>query len=527
MNTKRLCILIIVICIITPLGVGFMLPQSTEKVTEYNTGVTSIISSSIRNNVSDYTTEYYGDYNNSLWGTMPGISGYVYWDTTNNKNSTPVIVSNTGYPGLLKWDYNYIDSSMAYFSGPGYGMSYGSQDGSTRITVKLTAADGTSTIRTGVGSATYIPAAKAVKIDGDLLYIEAKGSCKITTADQTKTTYILYQNSSNTWKDTSAGIGLIEGYGSTYWQNGYSNYAVVSTISMDPESSFTYAGVTIDRSSYGLVTAAYGTTTLQIGNYNQIMIELNEDGMTIHGLSAGEISSNPYPRVVNTRVLEEDLGLQWPIQSIEVTPIDTQTAGYDFKCRIYVYSAEVVVGQYESTIDKTINMEDYYPNMDGFAMRFSNGSTVSEGAKLVIAGVTIPIKRGGIITYDNIDYSLTGMIISIVNDDNGTQYVTLNDIKLTDIDMADWNLVDLQGDWGSIGVSISEVTGSVRDVFHWESGLFALSMQTYAGIGLAAAAGSFVLCAMMGRRSGEKVFWLMVVSGCCAAFYAVLLIGGR
>ena len=524
MSTKRLCILIIVICIITPLGVGFMMPQSTEQVIEYSTGPTSIISSSIRNNVSDYTTDYFGDTNNSLWGLYPGISGYVYWEPTSNKNSTPEIVSTTQVMGTSAWDYNYIDSSMAYFSGPGYRMSYGAQDGSNRIILKITAPDGTETVRTGIYMATFVPAAKAINADGDLIYLDAGYKCRITTADQSKTTYTLYQNSTTSWRDIGLGVGLIEGYGHTYWQNGYANYNVIATISLEPDCSFIYAGVTIERSSAGLVTLTYNSTVLEIGNYGQIMIELSEDGLIAHGLSSGSISSNPWARVVNTRTLEEDLGLQWPIRGIEVEAIDTQTVNYDFKSLIYIYSAEVVIGQYESTIDKTINMNDYYPQMDGFAMKLSNGSTVTEGAELVICGVSFPVQKGGIITYNGINYSLTGMVISVVNDD-GTQYVNLNNVAVTDTDMSDWNLVDLQGDWGSIGVSISEVSGNVREIFHWESGLFALSLQTYAGIGLAAAVGAFILCAMIGRRSGEKVFWLMVVSGCCAAFYAVLLLG--
>lgn len=531
MSTKRLCILIIVVCLITPLGVGFMLPQSTEKVITYETGNTASITSDIRNNTEDYTVDYYGETNNSLW-EMGGINSVARWDVTDNANSTP-FYDYEAETGVSLWDYDYIDTSMAYFSGAGYVMSRGT---AYDLTVTITLPDGSVTTASA-SRAYYIPATNFVhyrdgSVNGIYVYLGDGTKCKITTNDVSHTIYGLYKNSTTQWKDLQQGVTFNNLYYSTNWYNGYKNYGLVMNLIMEPGSQIELSlqGVlTLSRTAEGMTTYSItGGTTQNLGNYRYIAVQIDTEGATIYGLSEGRISDSPWDRIITSKHVdwtpEYYPDYTWPFMTMEVILRDTLDSDNNPTVRAYVYSATTVVGKYTVTIDKTIDMNNYYVDMDGFAMRFTNGTTVKAGAELVVCGVSLPVTDGGTITYGGIKHAITGMIITIVNDGNN-QYANLNNIRIEGADPATWSSVTLQGNWGSIGVSISELSGHITDVFHWESGLFALSLQAYAGIGLAAAVGSFVLCAMIGRRSGEKVFWLMVVSGCCAAFYAVLLLG--
>lgn len=512
MNTSRLCVIILMACIVTPIGVGFMVPQGTEQVREYNTGDTSNISNTIRNNQADYSSDYTGELNNSLWGNIPGYSsGDVIWTGTENSTSAPFVSLSEN----TTWSYDYIDTSMPYFSSYGYRMD---ADTGTSLTMLSTAPGGTVTAKS-ISSAVYIPAANLMVIDGDNVFIQAGYSYKVTTSDPSTVTYSMYQKT-NTFKDLSSGV-IIIGRNDTKWQNGYNNYNVVFNLNLRLNGAITIAGIEISRSAEGVVSASYDngdntTTSVQIGNYDYVTMEIDhDDGVTFYGLSDGALSDSPWNRIINTVAIgDHDNITSWPVTSI------TLSSAY---AKAYVSSAEIVVGKYSATIDKSLSMSDYYPNMEGYALRFTNGSTVSSGAELVISGVTFPIYSGGIIVYKGVQYTLSGMIITVVNDGYNF-YLNLNSMPIEGADQSKWDQISFNGNWGSIGVSISEVSGSVSDVFVWSSGLYGLTMESFAAIGLAVAVGSFILCALIGRRSGEKVFWLLITSGCCAAVYLVMLL---
>jgi len=530
-RTPRLCILIIVICIITPIGIGFMMPQTISQDREYNTGTVSTISSDIRNVENDYYGEYTGDLNNSQWGINPGLyEGITYIEQSTSPNSTPAIrsIDDTANGGFRIGTtiYDHIETNVypyVTWTRYAYSMNYFGT-GATKLSL-IYSEGGVTHYYVGYTTAIYLPSLNKLILDSTELELNREIQYTVSTSSVANTQYHHYIKSVDNYNVITSGVNINEGE-STYWQNGYTNYAITVNAAMSPGASFKMGEFTFSRGSDGFLTVTRTvpgeTQSMEMGSFNQISILIDEDGLTVSGLSSAAISDNPNNRVIVKQQWPYDYSLG-AFDKLQFQGINTED-GDTGLLTIYVYSTMIMVGKYEATENFTIEMKNYYStNMEGYAIRFFNASTVSEDAHLQIAGHDFLLYSGGKIVYDGIEYSLTGSTFTVVND--GVNFFAyLNGVSIDGLDQSIWSQVQLLGNWGSIGVSIAPMTSSVSDRYEWTAGLFTLSEKEFAGIGLLAAVASFVLAALIGRRSGEKIFWLLITAGCCGTVYLALLL---
>lgn len=523
-KTQKQCLLVITISIIAPMLAGFFLPQSTTTETAYETGQISTITNDLRNSETDYYGNYSGEMNNSQWGSYPGFNDNVHFiETTNQPNSTP-LSSVTTETGGFTIDINgapaavdSIDTDESYFTDYCYQMIYTGSDSN-----KLSVADyryGVPVYSSGHESVAYYPSAGKFYVDGEEQPSEYRRFVALSNSPS-DTNYITHKHSTTEYAVLSSGVNVNQGMTAT-WQNGYVNSSVQIVASLEKTASFMLENITFLRDSSGLVTVSDLSGTARIGNYPQILISISEDnGITVSGLAAASLSTDPSSRIITTKTLSA-FSISIPFSTLSVTSINTVSNDQDLLA-LYVCQAAVKMGSYKSTNDVTVKMADYYPELKGFSIRFNNGSTVGSNAKLTVCGHVFDVYSNGSVVYDGIEYNLTGTIISVVN--NGVDFwAYINGVAIKDASQDSWSIVELSGNWGAIGVSIAEMQANSYDHFDWTAGMFALNQKEFAAIGLLAASLMFVIAAFIGRRSGEKMFWLLITSGCCAAVYLVLL----
>ena len=530
LNTTRLCVIIIIACIITPIGVGFMMPSSVTQEKEYITGDAATITNDIRNTQNDYFGEYKGDLNNSGWGLYIGLNDYIdYAVYSMMKTSTPKInayddTSHGGFRVGATYKANIQTNVSPYVDWVGYAY-YMIYNGSDAAKLTLSYTDGTTITQTGISEAIYFPSNNLLVLDGTEMDLNPEIQYTVSTPAAADTEYHRYVKMVDYFNDITAGANIEEGQ-TTYWQNGYLNNEIIINAQLEPTASFRFGDFTVSRASNGFITVSRsiigGSQSVSIGSFNQICLDLATDGLTIYGLSEAEISANPLTRITTETVWPYSYSMQ-PFERLAFTGINTEDDG-EALLNLYIYSAYIKVGTYQATANKDIDMKNYYGNsMIGYSVRFYNASTVRSGAYLEVAGEKFDIYSGGKIVYKGLEYNLTGTIFSIVKDGLNF-YAYINGEVIDGADQSQWTSVDLKGNWGSIGMSIAPMTASSYDQYNWTAGLFSINEKQFAGIGLAVAALSFAGCAFIGKRSGEKVFWLLIVSGCCAAFYATILL---
>lgn len=531
-KTGKLCCLIITLCIIVPMGVGFVMPSSVSQETTYSPGEASNLTNDIRNATSNYYSDYYGDMNNAGWGILyqglwdgmkPIKVGMEPETSVNN-------VKSTVYPAGFPEPTPYTPSITTKHTPEGlatniyYSMVYTGSN-ATKLSLQKYVNNAVAETTTGITTAVYVGAENKLVLDGVELqpdYSDATTYYKVITVSTADTIFTKYTKQPQNFVVITEGFNIEEGE-STYWRNGYENSEAVFNMIMLPNCSFEIGGVTVSRSATGLLSATFGGETVNVGNYANAAISFAEDGITIMGLSAGELYENPYNRAVQT-IYKENWAVTVPFKTISLSGINTENGDTDL-LQLYCYSAAIKIGSYSSTVDKQLDISGYWAGMKGYTIRFSNGTTIGLDASLTVAGYTFDLyPKTATIVYNGVSYNLTGATITIVND--GVKFFGyLNSVNITeDLNQAAWTEIDFDGHWGSIGLSAAKMVASNSDQFNWLAGTFNLSIQEFAGIGLLTAALSFVAAAFIGRRSGMKVFWLMVTSGCVAAVYLVLFL---
>lgn len=527
-KTAKLCCLVLTLCIITPMGIGFMMPSSANQEIQYVAGNPADITKDIRNSTSDYYGDYYGDSNNSMWGVIQGLSNVTYLVTTSTPTSTPVVDSDSQTGNFHNDDQDTsMSTSDADFIEYAYSMTYSSLLAGALVLTITTTVDGQTTTEQeyGIYTAYWLKASGKLVIDGSTIVLSdhPNSTYAVSSTDAANTTYTIYSQSTSEYADISGGISLANGT-TTYWRNGYSNEEVVFNAIMQPNCSFSIGSYVLERSASGIVSITYSppmppSTTEILGNYSNIAVKFNEDGVTIYGLTAADLNTNPMPRVVTSKNMSD-----WPV-TIPFTAMNITSTATEDLLQLYCWSAAIKVGSYESTVNKSLDMSGFWPDMKGYTLRFTNGSTIGNDAQLTIAGYTLDLyPKQGTVVYDGVSYPITGLIITVVNDGQKFYaYLNSSDIS-SELDQAQWTKVDLNGHWGSIGLATAKMESRTADSFNWLAGSFNLSIEEYAGIGLLTCALTFILTAFIGRRSGEKVFWLLVTSGCVGAVYLVLFL---
>lgn len=532
-NTAKLCAMVITLCIITPLGIGFIMPSSVTQETTYTPDQSSNITNDIRNAESNYYADYYGEMNNAGWG----ILYHGLWDgmkaiQTGMEPVTSVHnVKSTVYPSGFPEPTPYSPFIKTRVTPEGlsanlyYSMEY-TGTGATKLSLEKYVNGSVAETTTGITWAVYVGADNKLILDGVELqpdYSDDTTYYKVITDNISDTIFTKYTKQPQNYVVVTEGFNVIEGE-STYWRNGYENSEAVFNMIIEPNCSFSIGGVNVNRSASGLLTVEYNGDSRSIGNYANFSMVFNEEGVIVMGLSAGDLAANPYARAVYTLELFDWQPLQIPFEKISLTGTNTEN-GDDDLLRIYCYSSAIKAGSYASTVDKSLDMSGYWEGMKGYTFRFSNGTTIGLDAALTVAGFTFDLyPKTATIVYNGISYNLTGTTITIVND--GVKfYGYLNSVDISEeLDQSSWTDVELSGHWGSIGMSAARMIGNNSDQFNWLAGSFNMSVKEFAGIGLLTSALAFVGAAFIGKRSGMKVFWLLVTTGCVSAVYLVLFL---
>lgn len=529
-KTAKLCAMVITLCIVVPLGIGFMMPVSSTQETTYHEGEIRNITSEIRNATDNYYGAYYGDNNNAGWGLY-----YNFWDgITPVQHGMDPVTSVTyrvhsdypqGFPEPTPYSpFIKTKHSPEGLGNANYSMIYNGT-GTTKLSLEKYVDNVLAETTTGYTSAAYLQQSSILYLDDvkmQLDYNDTHTYYKVITESTADTTFTKYSNQPQNYVVVTSGFYLDEG-AMTYWQNSFDNEEAIFNMIIKPGCIFDIGGVTVSRSIEGVLSMTKDGDTRDVGNYENAAIIFNDDGVTMLGLSAADLATNPNTRILQS-VTVQDWAVSAPFERLQLVGTNTES-GATKLLTLYCYSANIKVGTYSSTIDMDLNVSGYWAGMKGYTIRFTNGTTIGNDATLTVAGFKLDLyPRTATIVYNGVAYALTGATITIVND--GVRfYGYLNNANISDdLDQAEWTEIELGGHWGSIGMDAAQMMASNSDNYIWKAGLFNLDVHQFAGIGLATAALAFVGAAMIGRRSGEKVFWLLVCTGCVGAVYLVLFL---
>ena len=298
-----------------------------------------------------------------------------------------------------------------------------------------------------------------------------------------------------------------------YWQNGQSNQSVRMMIHIQT-SEWT------DLNIYDNTTLAEtlqirnnGTTTtvnsINVGTYDYLCLDIGIDSVKISGITAWP-TMGVSPALMNSITIEYTTPIDF-ITRIQLT--DDHSVDYR------VDGAQILAGYFASTLNKTLDMPALYPNSN---YAFSLTSIGIYGSSITYAGETFTVD-GTTITIGDVKVKLLRAVFSSIYDDSQSKWInTINGHEIGDGSAP--ATITFNDEW-SLTVSaytINNVTGSYME---WQAGEFAFNGvdSDFALMGLLGCLAVFVGLGLYGRRTGAKVWSLMLICGCSAAVFLILL----
>lgn len=189
-----------------------------------------------------------------------------------------------------------------------------------------------------------------------------------------------------------------------------------------------------------------------------------------------------------------------------LSPVTTSPIAYR------VDSAEVVAGQYPSTVDYTLNLWSLFP--DDSIQRVYLNSIGVYGDSLTVGGMTYAVNDGAITVTDldsqkQVEIRLLHTSISMELVD-GQYNVYIGGHRVATVNSAP--TVYFGGEW-SLTATRSTLTEETVVKTKWVPGEFVLDSDGFVLVMLLAAGGAFVVLGMTGARSGAKIGLLALICG--------------
>ena len=552
-SQAKYCFFVVLLCIITPILVGYAWPESEGTQSLYLTENRKNITPDLAISDIDYYTELTDIYTNN---------SKIYVDDTgtsfvNANNFVADTLNNTGVPA---WGYFTTTQSVGYLDSSGnleiqiYTtldnlaalIESGSNEHPTKLVVTfpgtITAEYLGNEIRALVG---YPDSGAVYVIADDNSVIAVPYEIYDPVLDLSGSAYsnvlpnIQWFFGANYFVDTSKGYQLqqLPGNKEYVWYNGYTNsqidivYETYDDFFVMLKFPRNGGQVSIAVSDSDEIELNAGGSTQSLGTIDQypyivLRVDVDRQSVSLSGLPAMTKFTDPYlDRMMNTitaNLFLEDFSYikMRSIMSTDLHYMVTRTMSslamvngindLEMNTRSYIY------GDFQIDIQgvQLAPIDQYRSSTWPGSIRFGNANVMAEGR--INADRTIDWYNNGSLDIDNAPMKTT---IQYIGNDlfiNGIRFGNggLDDVKLY-----------LYGSWIAQVYMSDIVTETIPD-YGWSAGGFGLDDDGFCIVGLITSVMSGLACMLAGKRSGNKATLVLITSMMCGFVYLLILMDG-
>lgn len=583
-STGKLAFIIVLMCVIVPIGAGFLTPSDAVERTTSVSGDSIDLTSSLENTTAPVFTSYTGAYNNAY--IFDYSAEYPTWAepvaTTKSTNSHPVYVEiarsdmTVSESGWTSWSsaitYAGNITAETYALGLVDLRSNSASDYAyLSVPVRTSAVSGIVTLYTSVWASRTVAVSE---LDSLLPAITSYTTIAFWayasgTASTTDTAPL--------YADPSSGYYLSNSSGSQSWDwyNGFRNSYAAFIVTIP--SSMTGSSVEMKMGTYDLYImrssdSLYVSFALAEGEAGQskaiaggldtnatirTLLEIDSDSgtITVTNLAGWNGSGDYQSYMAGSASFQIYLDEYFTSLNFEST-IPQGVANHLLTPQLRCVSTRSAVYETPAMENVTIDTRNYWPdnlyvmNLTGTTL-FAHSDGPSFNTAFSIDTAFVVDKRATVdhradtISLGTVDdsgayavraFPVSDIVIASYLDDSGYQF-TVNGCYLAyadpdtgvatvygkDMESPTYCVLAL-GDLWDTNVTITHMEESKTTEYKWTPGTFNIDMGTYCLIGLATAVLMFLLCGLTGERSGSKVAVLAMVSAICGLVYIVLYV---
>ena len=521
-STKGLCCTIALLCVIVPMIVGHIMPADRlDDQIGYESGSRVNITSDLINSGDYVAAESISVLNNydllqaspvQTSGTITSIPALGPISTTTHAAGTIDLSAYTLYTEFEPAEY--VESNFTITTSDGSnGYTYFTWDPANNRLIAYTPGDYPEII-TG--------------------YTSISAAFSYVTREQTLSTTVFVQpeygsyikTSAITWNNGSYNTGATfiitdNNYNSGNWSGTF------RITSIDPEYNPSESEAPLEIIvSFGVSSGSWFLTannqTVNLGTYKQVAIRLNGQSNSI------SMSGLVYDPNLNASIAGRELA------SISISPVyeDEPDVTYSYypesiaisgsangRMVVYCSAANVITGSQPVIKDNRVGAGLYFPDHT-FSVELS--STAIYGSTLTISGMEPLAVDGNKITFTDLNDEehterINGLILLATYDSTADNYdLFLNGYPIKE--NTNNTNIEFGGMW-NLTVMIYEVTEYTYSEYVYNFSTLNISHNEYCLIGLITAVLSFVAAAMIGRRSGTKTIWCMLIAGLAFIIY--------
>ena len=533
MKDAKVCAVIIMLCVIAPIIVGYVMPSEEVQRTGYETGYVNDISDALANDTSPVTSQYTGYLNNTYQLDDSGRIVYRPVDYTTSPNQYPYMsLITTG--AAVEWGgTGNIDLANPLGDGTtfknGYYMTYSGTNGD-RFTVNGEEYDGILYATETKETWGYIEST------GELVNLSqssSNGEAIMPSVTYPSGFFVaagyMHTGISSTprYVDITQGNYIESG---DVWLNGYANSVVEFTIKPEAGTTsitmdFGSDSYTLTKDSSGVWQVSDGTETKALGSsstyeYLYIRYDTAQSTMTVGGLAGYSSFTQAYlPNVVNYVQFEAA-----DMEMFRTVGFSGTTTSSNGLMSYWCQSAYIQTGTTDAISNVVITPDDWYPNGQWILEIYDS---VVDGSSITITTQSgsqrFVVENGQIETNEVWGLPETiavdqFYIMSVPDSETGELRTILCGVDLDERVTA----VTLGGKWVA-SVTMTEVDSFTYEEYLWNLGSFGIGTDDYCLVGVGTALMSFIAVALAGRRSGTKMTLALITSAACGLVYLIMM----
>lgn len=571
MKNSNLCVIVVTVCVLCPLLVGYVWPVSTDSETIYKVGDSLDVTPEISGGTVYLYDEFKGLYENNMnvyrdlsndnpsysqW--MQSVGAVSFTDVVNpvpwgyDDEQPQIFTPTNGFYSIdvISWISNntpphYADAelwSVTFTLGGWDALHIGAQDG-TKVT---------SVIYYNQSNMMYYlneDATEYISTTARTIYFE--GSSAVATDIVFNFAYTANQPG---YYDLSMGFITPryphssydpDAFGIPRWFNGYTNQAIDILVSAPNATNN-------DPDDFLIGSADFGAYVHIKWTSNFITFNVKDNASDAINGTHSILASNDYPFILISMDARSDIITLTGIKGMDYFTDDYQNAGVtkriftSFELNYFTYLEmyetvqKIVVDWTRYFIPRTVSNTVSVTGISN--VEFSPIEYTSDNYQIQLRNVTwwpvgngINIYAGGSNHYGTVDDEGN---ITFTSFNGDTVTASVNNMILTKIGSTMYlngvpivNGISILSDIEFIGGWLATAVFSYlepenKDTYNWIVGGFGLDVSGFCVVGLAASVGSSLAASFYGRKSGAKVGLVMLTAAICGAVYLIILMGG-
>ena len=509
-NTKGLCAAIALFCVIVPLIIGHCMPTGSVEKTGYKSDNIVNVSSDLEN-----------------------VSMPVYQEIISDNNNVPLIQMqpvdyddvNSTIPALTR-SYHYVtDTSAITISSLSNMAEY------QMISDPFSMSSGGETY-SGIQDVYVIPDMYLVATyqNGDSFIIKASNYTGVTLTPSGTYNRYDFTVSGHYVDITKGGLFGAGAASKPIWANGFSNSRVGFLMEVNGAAHFkvtvssetdSYSfGINYNNSAKWELQDNYPSGGVKLGDFKQVYLEIDNAAGEVR-LSAltrsDNLNTSPEGRIIKTISLSKQL------TGDILTISSTVGSGY---VKAVCYNAFVAMGTQPIISNNALSLDSYY----------SGKTTMTEFSGIAFYGDSLQLPgmdsaatvTDGQITYNDVGgqshtTSIRESLLICEYDEESQKYSVIYDDNLIAENVAESDLdIVFGGDW-LLNVYLRSASTYTYDEYIFSFSTLNISHNEYCFIGMMTAVLAFVIAAFIGKRSGEKATWCLLIAALGFAIYFGLM----